>query len=191
MFGNDKTFFIPVDDLYLLGVLNAPLMWWHNWRYFGHMKDEALNPARFKMELLPIARPSDEIRAEVETTTERLIDITKAKQESTHMLLDWLRMEYGLDKPGRMLQAPFGLDSDAFVAEVKKRRGKKQALSAAGLRALRDEYTATIEPMRRTLSEAAGLERRLSDLVNAAYGLTPEEVELLWRTAPPRMPVVK
>ena len=53
LFGNDKTFFIPVDDLYLLGVLNAPLMWWHNWRYFGHMKDEALNPARFKMELLP------------------------------------------------------------------------------------------------------------------------------------------
>ena len=42
-----------------------------------------------------------------------------------------------------------------------------------------------------TLSEAAGLERRLSDLVNAAYSLTPEEIELLWRTAPPRMPVVK
>ena len=88
------------------------------------------------------------------------------------------------------MQRPFGLDSDGFVAEVKKRRGKKQTLSAAGLRALRDEYTATIEPMRRTLAEATGLERRLSDLVNAAYGLTPEEVELLWRTAPPRMPVV-
>ena len=31
-------------------------------------------------------------------------------------------------------------------------------------------------------------ERRLAALVNAAYGLTPEDVELLWRTAPPRMP---
>ena len=37
------------------------------------------------------------------------------------------------------------------------------------------------------LDEAQELERRLADLVNAAYGLTPEEVELLWRTAP-RMP---
>ena len=37
-------------------------------------------------------------------------------------------------------------------------------------------------------AEAAGLERRLSDLVNLSYGLTPEEVDLLWRTAPPRMP---
>jgi hypothetical protein len=37
--------------------------------------------------------------------------------------------------------------------------------------------------------EAQQLERRLAELVNAAYGLTPAEVELLWRTAPPRMPV--
>jgi len=39
MFGNNKTAFVPNDDLYLLGVLNSPLMWWHNWRYLPHMKD--------------------------------------------------------------------------------------------------------------------------------------------------------
>ena len=34
------------------------------------------------------------------------------------------------------------------------------------------------------------LEKPLLDyLVNAAYGLTPDEVELMWATAPPRMPV--
>lgn len=37
-------------------------------------------------------------------------------------------------------------------------------------------------------AEALQLERQLSDLVNEAYGLTPEEVALLWETAPPRMP---
>ena len=35
---------------------------------------------------------------------------------------------------------------------------------------------------------AQQLERRVAGLVNAAYGLTPEEVALMWRTAPPRMP---
>jgi len=33
------------------------------------------------------------------------------------------------------------------------------------------------------------LESRPAQPGNAAYGLTPEEVALLWRTAPPRMPV--
>ena len=31
-------------------------------------------------------------------------------------------------------------------------------------------------------------EKQVSDLVNKAYGLTPEEIELMWKTAPPRMP---
>jgi hypothetical protein len=37
-------------------------------------------------------------------------------------------------------------------------------------------------------TEALQLERQLSDVVNEAYGLTPDEVALLWQTAPPRMP---
>ena len=42
--------------------------------------------------------------------------------------------------------------------------------------------------MREDRAEAAKLELRLANLVNEAYGLTPEEVELLCATAPPRMP---
>jgi diketogulonate reductase-like aldo/keto reductase len=38
-------------------------------------------------------------------------------------------------------------------------------------------------------AEALKLENQLSDLVNEAYGLTPDEVALLWQTAPPRMPI--
>jgi hypothetical protein len=38
------------------------------------------------------------------------------------------------------------------------------------------------------MPEARRLEQRVAELVNAAYGLTAEEVALMWRTAPPRMP---
>jgi hypothetical protein len=44
-------------------------------------------------------------------------------------------------------------------------------------------------PARQAAAEVLHLERRLSDLVNQAYGLTPEEVALMWATAPPRMPL--
>jgi hypothetical protein len=37
-------------------------------------------------------------------------------------------------------------------------------------------------------AKARALKRQVADLVNAAYGLTPEEVALMWKTAPPRMP---
>ena len=79
--------------------------------------------------------------------------------------------------------------SAGWLAEVKRLHGKKQFLSSGGLHALRDEYTRTIAPARALATETLTLERTLSDLVNRAYGLTPSEIELLWQTAPPRMPI--
>ena len=189
LFSNNKTFILPTDDLYLLGLLNSPLMWWFTWRHLPHMKDEALNPAAFLMAELPIVEPTPEIREGVEPTVRRLIDITSSRQQTQRTLIDWLKVEYGIEKPGNKLSAVTRLDSDGFVAEVKRIRGRKQPLTAAGLQALREEYSRTVEPARTLAGEALKLESNLSDLVNQAYGLTREEIALMWRTAPPRMPI--
>jgi hypothetical protein len=75
------------------------------------------------------------------------------------------------------------------VDEVRKRRPKGEGrLTPGALRDLKSGYAEMAGPARQERSEAAGLERRLSDLVNEAYGLTGEEVDLMWKTAPPRMP---
>jgi methylase of polypeptide subunit release factors len=187
--GNDKTYFLPTSDLFLLAVLNSPLIWWHNWRTFTHLKDEALSPMAYMVESLPIAEPTPEIRAATESAVRRLIEITATRQQTQSTILDWLRVEFAIEKPGNKLQSLTTLDSDAFVAEVKRVRGKKQPLTAAGLQALRQEHATTIEPARTLAAEALQLECRISDLVNQAYGLTPEEIDLMWKTAPPRMPI--
>ena len=62
-------------------------------------------------------------------------------------------------------------------------------MTAAGVHALREEYTRSIEPARALATETLTLERTLSDLVNQAYALTPAEIALMWQTAPPRMPI--
>ena len=62
-------------------------------------------------------------------------------------------------------------------------------MSMPYLHALRDEYTRTIEPARALAAETLALERTLSDLVNQSYALTPAEIDLMWKTAPPRMPI--
>ena len=104
-------------------------------------------------------------------------------------MLDWLRVEYAIEKPSNKLLSAADLDSDTWVAEVKRLRGKKLPLTAAGVKGLRDEYTRTIAPARALAAETLALERTLSDLVNQAYALTPAEIALMWQTAPPRMPL--
>jgi hypothetical protein len=133
------------------------------------MKDETLSPVGILMEDLPIALPADEARAEAEGAMGRLVEITRSGQDARRDLLDWLRVEFGVEKPGQKLEDFAALDTDACSG-----------------------YADVAIPVRESREEAARLKNRLSDeLVNRAYGLTPEEVELLWSTAPPRMPGVR
>jgi len=115
----------------------------------------------------------------------RLVSLTTTEREARRDTLDWLRVE----KPGQKLEAFAALDADAFVEEVRKRRPKGEGrLTTGSLRDLRSGYNEGAAPVREARTEAASLERHLSDLVNQAYGLTDEEIAMLWSTAPPRMP---
>jgi hypothetical protein len=80
------------------------------------------------------------------------------------------------------------IDRDTFVATVRSSLPKKSKLTAAQVGELDREYGATITPTRRIRAEVLASERRLSDLVNQAYGLSQAEDDLVWWTAPPRMP---
>jgi hypothetical protein len=95
-------------------------------------------------------------------------------------------MEYAIEKPSNKLLTATELDSDTWVGEVKRIRGKKLPLTAAGVQGLRAEYTRTIDPARALAAETLTLERTLSDFVDRAYALTPLEIALLWKTAPSR-----
>jgi len=138
---------------------------------------------------LPVPRPTPQQRQEADATVRRLIEITSRQQETQRTLLDWLRVEYAIEKPSNKLLAVTGLDSDTWVGEVKRIRGKKLPLTVAGVQGLREEFARTIGPARSLAAETLKLERTLSDLVNQAYGLTPAEIALMWETAPPRMPI--
>jgi hypothetical protein len=162
-------------------------MWWHNWRYLTHMKDEALTPAGVKMVNFPVASPPDDLRSEVESHVQRQLDSTRNLQQAMREILDWLRVEFGVEKPGNRLQDFATLNEDDFITEVKKRAAER--LTPAGLRLLRENFAEYSRAVRDIEAERLEIEHRLSDLVNRAYGLTPEEIDLMWRTAPPRMPI--
>src|ERR1019366_1667675 len=186
---NNTAYFLPTDDTWVLAAANAPITWWFAWRRAVHGKDEALRFIKEFVQDLPIPRPTPQQRQAAHATVRRLIEITSHQQQTQRTLLDWLRVEYAIEKPSNKLLAVTELDSDTWVGEVKRIRDKKQPLTAAGVQGLREEYTRTIDPARTLAAETLTLERTLSDLVNQAYALTPAEIALMWKTAPPRMPI--
>jgi hypothetical protein len=184
-FGNNKTFILPTANKAIATVLNAPIIWWYNWRYLPHMKDEALSPVGFKMERFPVAPLANEVDSDVDS----IIASTAVIRNTATTIFDWLRHEFGIDRPNRALAEPHRLHADGFVSAVRAALPKSRKWSAAEIARLKQGYMDTLTPARDAAANILALERKLSDLVNAAYGLTPEEVALMWRTAPPRMPL--
>jgi hypothetical protein len=189
-YANNKVSFIPTSDLYLLGVLNSPLLWWHNWRHLPHMKDEALAPVNFLIETIPIAQPTPTIRAQVEEIVTRLIEITKRNQENNREVSNWIQSTHKIPKLGQKLENFASLSQVEFVEAIRQRIPKISGdLSPKGLKGVENVYQEYALPMQSDRAESNRLEHRLSDLINQAYQLTPTEIELMWRTAPPRMPI--
>ena len=186
---NNKTFMIPTQNKDVLAVLNAPVMWWLNWRNLPHMKDEALSPTGFKMESLPVAPLRGAAQKEATASVDRIVAACMDTARMTSDVHDWLRHEFGVGAPGSALAKPQALDVDAFVAAVRRALPRSKKLTAAEIGRLKTEHASTIAPARAAALDMQALERRLSDVVNAAYGMTPADVKLMWNTAPPRMPL--
>ena len=184
----NTAYMIASTDAWLLSVLNSPAFWWWSWRKAVHGKDEALRYIQEFMVTAPIPTADDGFAVQARDLTATLANEKRNRVGAAASILDWLRHEFGLDKPGAALSQPHTLDAEAFAAAVRKALPKSHKLSAADFARLKQEHAATIEPARRAAAQTLALERQLSDLVNAAYGLTPEEVALMWATAPPRMP---
>jgi hypothetical protein len=162
-------------------------MWWFAWRNAVHGKDEALRFIREFVQELPICPPTDSQHNVACKATARLICIVGEQRAGRRTVLDWLRVEFGVEKPSQKLQNVAGLDANTLAGEVKKARGRKP-LTVAQEKALKNEHARSIAPLQALAAEARQLERRVAELVNAAYGLTREEIALMWQTAPPRMP---
>ena len=72
--------------------------------------------------------------------------MTAEQDAGRRAVLDWLKVEFGIDKPSLKLQDVAALDAATLAAEVKKARGKKKPLSVAQVKALKDEHARSVGP---------------------------------------------
>jgi hypothetical protein len=121
---------------------------------------------------------------------ELLSEHSKTRMEAAASLADWLTVEHELAKIPKGLQSPFDLTEEAWVAAIRKGERPQAAPVSAGLRDGAGRILRHHRPVARAgEGEVGRLERRLADLVFQAYGLDADQIALVWRTAPPRMPV--
>jgi type I restriction-modification system DNA methylase subunit len=191
LFINDSALIIPSDNYWILGCLNSPANWYLSFRYLPHKKDEALAMDIPYVQNFPIAPLTNIMSVEYESIVQRLIEITISQKTVYQDFLTWLQIQYKVKKITRKLENFADLNFEELIEEVIKQLPKSKSsdpLGVKGLKSIREAYNEYVPDIQTRKQEALNLEKRLSDLVNQAYQLTPEEIELMWKTAPPRMP---
>lgn len=188
-FINNTAYVLPSEEHWIPTVLNSPLTWWYSWRKAQHGKDEALRFMDAFIRPFPFAQclPEDAQGAAEESAA--LQRALKGVRQADALIQDWIEQTFQPKKIPPLLREASKLDSDGFVAAVRAALPKRQGLTPTQLRQLRDAFAETAEPARQARVELAAHERSLAAMVERAYGLTDEEVALMWRTAPPRMPL--
>ena len=169
--------------------MNAPTGWYFMFKKFPHKKDEALALDIPYVRNFPIPPLADDQRDRVA----ELVALAKQSQDAINRaessLADWLQIEFSNVQVNTALRQASLLDSDGFIAAVRAALPRRQSLTPTQLRQLRDAFAETAEPARTARGELLAHERALAAMVERAYGLTEDEVALMWRTAPPRMPL--
>lgn len=166
-------------------LLFASLLWWYSWRAAQHGKDEALRFFTAYVATLPVIKPPQDDQR-YRALSGGIQATIRARQAAARALRAWYATEWGLTTIPNRLADPFALDAAGFVAALRAALPAKQRhLSAAAVARLHREHAETIAPIATCLTAAERDEQALSDLVNDAFGLTPEDVFLMWRAAPP------
>ncbi|HEX6748990.1 MAG TPA: hypothetical protein VF092_16955 [Longimicrobium sp.] len=179
----------PTADPYLLAVANSPVAWTWLWRSALHGRDDVLRLTPSAVEALPIAPPPPGLKPEIDAGVERIVELTAEQRTMTWEMMAWLRSDYAAGMPDAELLAWAELSASAFVDAVRRHRPQHaEPLAPREVGMLRNAHADYAPRLTAVRAKAAGLERRVSQLVVRAYGLTPDEVELMWSTAPPRMP---
>jgi hypothetical protein len=186
-FVNDSAVILPTQPHLLAGILNQPIAWYYQFKKFPHKKDEALAMDIAALNQFPMPNLGSATR-KVEQLVTSLVASTQQVESANSTVISWLYHQFGISKLSRELSNTTIHDSNGFISAARRSVPKGRKWTAADIAELKREHAATIEPARLVRAEIFNLERRLSDLVNEAYGLTPDDVALMWRTAPPRMP---
>lgn len=187
-FINNTAYVLPSNDHWIPSVLNSPLMWWYSWRKAQHGKDEALRFMDSFIRPFPFAQY---VQHDAQEASERSAQLRAALDEIRNadaVIADWVNQTFR-PKLTSAIRESSKFDSDEFVAALRAGLPKREMLNPTQLRQLRDAFAETAEPARQKRNEMLAHERSLAAIVERAYGLNEEDITLMWRTAPPRMPL--
>jgi hypothetical protein len=179
---NNTAYLLPARDLSLAALLNSTVLWWFMWRTAQHAKDEVLRMFNDYVETLPMAQVSGDDR--IPPLLEQLVTNADALHANESDCLTTFSDSFSVEADTRIIDW-LQLAQDVFISRASALIDGSPA-AANQLATFQRKYRARQVEL---LQARLNLEQQVAALVEDAYGLTPEERQLLRATRPIRDPI--
>jgi hypothetical protein len=186
----NTAYVVPETRLVVVAVLNSPLAWWYMWRVAQHGKDEVLRLIGAFMDEFPMPPASGLARVaeRIDSSATDVIGVMGQYHGWEKEVVELAQKRFALPEPDGRVVTWLSLSSDIFSARL---------LKLANVKKTTPKVLEEVECFRQThrtrqtelLSRQLDLEKQLASWVEDAYGLTPEERNLLRSTRPVRDPL--
>jgi type I restriction-modification system DNA methylase subunit len=180
LFMGNTAYFIPTDDLYLLGVLNSKLIFYyfkHNAAVLGDADAGGrLRWFRQDVERIPIATPTPVQRQETTERVRVMLDENKRIQALKTQFIQLLQAQVEIPAVSRKLEDWPNLTFKDFLAELNKQKVKLTLSQQADWMPFFTEQQRKAQAIQATLDKT---EQEINQLVYQLYGLTTEEIAVV------------
>ncbi len=181
---NNTGYILPTTDPVVIACLNSPVAWWYMWRTAQHGKDEVLRLIKSYVTDFPIPVKS--------SVDDEIASVVASLREQTHRIHAWEEdcveafSKFGVAADVDRVIDWLPLSEETFVTRATRLLENTSTATRPPLVRFQAKYRAEqLELLNRKLV----LEREVARLVEDAYGLTPEERQLLHATRPIRDPL--
>ena len=115
---------------------------------------------------------------------DQMIDLNKQFHQTQNEFLDWLKIQYGLEKQSKKLESFYALDEKAFFVELKKKlpnENKNISPKQTGeIKQYFEDYRQKIIALKNEIEKT---DSEIDEMVYELYGLMKEEIEIVRRAA--------
>jgi tRNA1(Val) A37 N6-methylase TrmN6 len=131
---------------------------------------------------LPVKKNSSEQQQPFIEKADKMLTLNQKLCLTQNEFLNWLKIQYGLEKQSKKLESFYELDEEAFFAELKKKLPKEnKSLSPKQTGEIKQYFEVYRQKIIALKNEIEKTDSEIDEMVYELYGLTKEEIEIVRR----------
>ncbi len=167
---------------FVLCLLNSKLINYYYRKKFSMDATYTITVTKQNLDAIPIKIISLDAQQPFIEKADRMLYLNKQFHQTQNEYLDWLKIQYGLEKQSKKLESFYELDEEAFFAELKKKLPKENKnlspKQTGEIKQYFEDYRQKIIALKNEIDKT---DSEIDAMVYELYGLTKEEIEIVRR----------